>query len=173
MRQQFQLQSSSFQKLMTRPMKLQLQAIVLSTSGWFRWTFNRGGGKTGVGATFGQLQLQFEMHFWAGGESSCNCILGTAGCSLICNSRLVWRKAGAAAAALPRDRCCSCTWDAAARRSSSSVLKQMLQSSHDIALQHLFKNSSPGKVLWLACKQRSRHGRELNSTKSSLHVIRC
>ena len=39
-------------------MELQLQAIVLSTSGCFRCTFNPGGGKAGVAATFGQLQLQ-------------------------------------------------------------------------------------------------------------------
>ena len=101
------------------------------------WGKGRGSCNFGTAATavcnscssLGQPQLQFEMHFWAAGESSCNCILGTAGCSLICSSRVVWRKAGAAAAAVPRDCCCSCTWHAAAIRSSSSVLKQMLQFS--------------------------------------------
>ena len=72
---------------MRRPMELQLQAIVLSTSGCFRGTFNLGGGKAGVAATLGQLQLQFVAAavLW----DSCNC-------SLRCTSELVGRAAATA-----------------------------------------------------------------------------
>ena len=68
-------------------MELQLQAIVLCTSGCFRGTFNPGGGKAGVAATLGQLQLQFV---------TAAVLWDSRNCSLRCTSELQGRAAAIA-----------------------------------------------------------------------------
>ena len=146
----------------------------------FKWSDDG----TAVASHRPEHQRLFPMHFqswWGKGRGSCN--FGTAA-TAVCDALLSWReeqlqlhpgnswlqfdlqfKGG-----VEKGRSsCSC--------SSSGLLLQLhlacscnkkllLCSEADVtilsalALQHLFKNSSPEKVLWFACKQRIRHGRE-------------